>query len=290
MKHNKSPITLARPVLGTDVNRAIDSYVPVLLNDAQQATGLLRVRQIVRACGPKSVVEARTLLSTASRYLADVSSAAVLDPDRWIQDDAVAEWAHAQLRAGMLTQVLSNHLLILRRMLRVRAGLPARMPRHTASRMKRVPIGEQDRLQLELAMTAHEASALTYIAAIGANLVATNGVGWTVWLDGKNGAWMIKGAERCPIVDALISFATFYAGGVVPDGGWLELRDLSTKFEIDLDRSSSLVTFALLALQEQRSGVEVLNRHRLSRRTIQDVRPHLASVDPARSASLLRGV
>jgi hypothetical protein len=168
----RSPITLTYPTIAADVLLVIEQYAPVLLNTAHQPTGMVRIRQIVRGCGPTTAVEARTLLATASRYLAGFAPTSFHDPDRWIRHNLVASWAHAQQREGMSTPTLANRLTRLRRMLRVLAGLPARMPRNTKHRVPGVPLSGQERLHLELALAYDDASAVAYVASVGANLTA----------------------------------------------------------------------------------------------------------------------
>ncbi|MCY7380061.1 MAG: hypothetical protein LH467_12090, partial [Gemmatimonadaceae bacterium] len=136
------------PVVSTEIAVALQAYMPDLLTAAQILSGLGDLRNLVTRCEPVSVTDALVMMSSAARFLADVAPPDLLDVDRWMVEAEVTAWAHVQHREQMPSGTLSNHLQRLRRMLRVRRGLPARMGAGSVSSPERAPMNPADRLML----------------------------------------------------------------------------------------------------------------------------------------------
>ena len=278
------------PVVSAEIVAALAAYVPELLNAAQTLSGLADLRELVARCEPVSVVDALVMMSSASRFLADVAPPDVLDIYRWIIEAEVTAWAHVQHRGPMPSATLSNHLQRLRRMLRVRRGLPARMNVHNVAAPRRAPMSPTDRSTLEQQLTVLGGPvAAAYVTGVGAGavgavaeqamIIVTCGVAEVVMRDGT----------VLHVVAALQSMACALAGVVVEECSWSEVRGQATRLGVQVDKEIAVTTHAVLALSEAADLVSISRRHRITRRLIDRAVPCLALPDTAAIRAMLRG-
>jgi hypothetical protein len=261
----------------------VEGYSPALLSAAQATVALPVMRELVLACRPVSIDDARTMLATASRFVADVAPIGPFDPWRFFSEEVIIAWAYRQQRSGMPTQTLSNHLQRLRRFLRVQRGLPARMrlapsPRRDADLV--------DRMVLEpLLLDAPARVVAAYVAAIGAGRIASEAAGATV----RAAASVLSMPEGdVPIVGSLSDLAARVDGQVVIAADWGALRLFAASHDVRVDRYRARITHSLLVLEQGGPAADLVRANGITRRMIDDVRVLLAPVDPDRAAELLR--
>lgn len=261
---------------------------PALLTPAQIASGADRIRELVLLCQPPKANDALTMAATASRFFADVAPGDCVDVDALLTEAEVTRWAHTQLRNGMPCGTLSNHLVKLRRFLRVRRGLPARLgvvgePHRTSE-----PLNGVDRALLEIGLNEAGLVAM-YVATVGAGLAPGEAAGGVVVA--CNGGYCIKSASGFkPVVDALVSLAGSVEGTVLRESDWAQLRRVAKRMEIEFTMSRTRVTFAVLAVSPNDSAASLFKRYALTRRLVDSATPFLSEVtDAAALAVMLRG-
>jgi hypothetical protein len=73
LHHHPTARPLPTPTLTAEVTAAIACYEPRLLSPSQSESGLEQMRALIAACAPPSATDAITMLSTLSRFIADVA-------------------------------------------------------------------------------------------------------------------------------------------------------------------------------------------------------------------------
>jgi hypothetical protein len=261
------------------------------MTPAQRDSGLDAIRELVLACEPRAVGDARVMLATASKYFGDVAGD-VVDIDTQLTEFEVSRWSHAQLQAGMAKDTLLNHVGRLHRFLRVRRGLPARMavPRPQAEDSRALDDSQRMRWEHQLTGTQDCQLIAAYVVAVGAGRNGQRLSGTRI--ERRDGQVVAVASDRVkPIVDAVLPLAGMVVGVRVGAGAWAALRAHAADTGFVFDWDVSRATRALLAMREDRTGLELISRYRLTRRELDVTRPLLDPVDaPAVVAALRHGI
>lgn len=229
------------PSLPAVVRDAIAGYSPRALSGPLADHWLDPLKALVSQCEPVSDVDAVHMLSTASRYFADTQPPVSLTLAGALSDRRVTQWLHRALLNGMPPQTLSNHRQRLARFQRVLRGLPARMSVRGVERQPHDPLTEAHREALEHALVDRPELLAAYVAAVGANLIASAAVGETILVEGGHAR-----VGDTPIVHELTSLAAMVAGHTVNAGARERLRYSVQDGGVAFDRSVARATFAAL--------------------------------------------
>jgi hypothetical protein len=119
----------------------VAAYESALLTEQQAGWWVEDMRRIVLAAEPCSLDDASTMLASTARFLSDAAAPPVRTLAEMLTEVEVARWAHSRMAAGANPATMSNHLLRLRRLMRVQRGLPARIAVRGESRPSRDPLG-----------------------------------------------------------------------------------------------------------------------------------------------------
>lgn len=122
----------------SSIDARIGRYKPKSLTVKQARAVLSAIKGLVRRADMSSWTDARVLLATACRFVADETALGrACDVDVLFTEARVAEWSHRQKANGANLGTLQNDIGRLHRLVRVRGGLPARM-RVSRQRSQRV--------------------------------------------------------------------------------------------------------------------------------------------------------
>lgn len=288
MDTTKRILDLPIPAVSDDIRTVVARYQPALLSPAQAASGLPTIRHLILACAPLSVGDARSMFATAVRFLVDVGDPD-LDVDRCLTDLEVSRWLFTKVREGMPRQTVGNHRLRLARFLRVKRGLPARLPAASGGRRAAVPLDEVDRRLLSASLAQHRREVIAaFVAAVGADRVGAGAVGGAVEPDDEGFVW-VAGGERRRIVHEWWPLAADVVGVQVDSSAWAELRKAAALAGFRFDRHVARDTYVTCALLEPHCPVTLFRRYGLTRRMIDIVTPALPDPSSDAARTMLRG-
>ncbi len=277
-------------IVSNEIVAALEAYTPDLLTPAQIRSGLADLRVLVTRCEPVSVADALVMMSSAARYLADVAPSDVLDVDRWIVEADITAWAHVKHREQMPLGTLSNHLQRLRRMLRVRRGLPARMSVRNVPTIERPPMTTTDRWTLELLMSSLGGStAAAYVTGVGAGAVGTAAEDAMIVITGGVADVVMRDGTARRVVDALQPVANALADATVEEYSWSDVRGHASDLGILIDKEIAMSTHVVLALSEAADLVSIVRRHRITQKLIERAVPFLELPASEDIRTMLRG-
>ena len=266
MRFHPAPIeSLPTPTLAAEVAVAIAAYQPKLLTPAQATSGLADMRRLIAACQPNDGQDAKTMLASLVRFVADVGGDDV-DLDRLLVEWQVAQWQRRCAEDGMPDGTRSNHLQRLRRMMRVRLGLPARIQVRGASPTLASPLTEGERSQIEAALTADE-GACAYVAACGAGLNGQSAHGATFELI-DTVAHITAGTTTRRLLTPLQPFAQHLAGRSVGRTDWQRLGAVGLDIGVAVSSETMRATHAALAIAEPATMAELVSDFGVTRRQI----------------------
>lgn len=115
-------------VSDSSIDARIARYKPKSLTAKQAAAVLSAIKDLVRRADLSSWGDARVLLATACRFVADGAARGhACDVDVLFTEARVAEWSHREKANGANLGTLQNDIGRLHRLVRVHNGLPARM-------------------------------------------------------------------------------------------------------------------------------------------------------------------
>jgi len=255
----------------TAIEARIDGFQPRSLPPQLAAQVLPRLKELTRLAEPVSQIDAKHLLSTACRLIADTPHARFADDadvDAVLCDATVAAWSHVAQRSGMSPGVLANCLRFLNRLVRARKGLPARATSRRPSKAPAVLLDHQPLATLaeRLSRTDRPASAALLVAA-GAGLVATaDPVGVVI---GPHGAVeAVRLEQRAPITARWTKVARQLAGEVADPPAWARLRTAGTELGLQLNGPALRLRWAVDVVAEaptpQAAVQSGLSRHLLN--------------------------
>lgn len=254
----------------SDVASFIARYRP-RNSGPQLSAALPKMRELIAASQPISVVDARVMFSALGRFLADVAGDGPMDVDVLLTETEVSRWGHAVLRSGGHERSLSNDLGRLRRLLRVTANLPARMDRPTGGRRIGRGLSATARARLESELEqAPRGVAAAYVAAVGAGVIGQARCGRLETRGGR--PFVVTSDGDLDVVPALRAFAVRLDGTAIGSSDWRALRCFARALGIDMNSRITAVTHLRLALDEPTSYADLARRHwRLTQMTERDL-------------------
>ena len=267
------------------VEQQVAAYGTVSLSDVQATELLPGLRRLVLDADPSSPEDARVLLSSACRFLADVApeSGGVLAG--LLTEAKVARWSHVQKDAGMNVGTLKNHLARLGRLIRVSNGLPARMRTRSTGKDPEPPLEMGELSGLVECLDADVAAAL--VVGAGAGLVVPDSIDATVACDGTR-VVTSDGTEHV-VLDSWVPAARRVAGVTVTRDGWNRARAVAKRHEIALTADRLRLTWTVAVLGLPVSVGVLISSLGLTRRVLDRALPHLGSLPADTAAGWLRG-
>jgi len=244
------------------VAAAIDGYVPALFDADAYPLVVAEMRRLVGLAAPVSVNDAALMFASLSRLVADsLAMDGSADLDRVLTEDGVRRWRGWALANGAAASTVGNHVGKLKRFLRIKRGLPARM--ELRGQPKTPLVGFDWVAAIETVRPDRELVA-ALVVAVGAGCPASSGVGATVTAGTDGGPVVVLGdGESVPVLSALCEVAVTVVGVKVGAGAWDRLRKTTP-----VTARSARATFSALAGSESLSFRDVLGRYGLTRRDI----------------------
>jgi len=277
------------PEVRVEIEAYVASYRSELLSAGQAATMLPRMRALVLAAEPASALDARWMLGSLGRLLADVAPVEGGDVDEFLTDVEIARWANRQ---HVTTRTLSNNVGRLKRLLRVKAGLPARIRVLNRATLLPEPL-DDDRLDrvIDACRAAGEAACRGFAAAIGAGWMDRTVCGATFTCDSAGMWWMGVDDTRWAAHPIVGRVSSLMGDRVVRDGDWLELRQAAVSDRVFIDANVARQTFRRLVFSLDEPVATVMHRYRITSESVEALVPYLprlAVTDPT-SITALRG-
>jgi hypothetical protein len=277
------------PEVHTEIKTKIAAYQSKLLNPEQVATMLPRMRELVLAADPKSMRDAKCLLSTLARFLVDVVPAEGGNVDDFLTNVEIARWSNQQHGSKY---TLSQNLCWLKRLLRVKAGLPSQIRALHKVSLSPEPLNDnQLDLLINASIAAGEAACRGFAVAIGVGWMDHTSFGAT-FIQDDTAMWSMNSnnARRAahPIVDRVSSR---WGDGVVREGDWFEFRQAALRQQVHINDTIARQTFRRLVFALNESVAVLMRRYQISYKAIEALMPHLdcsVVIDDA-LISLLRG-
>jgi hypothetical protein len=207
------------------------AYRSTALNDAQHASAAARVAELVLAVPPVNAHEARVMASFVSRFLADVMPPGGGDPDEWLTEVHLARWTAqalgGQLAPGTVALVAKN----VRRVVRVKDGLPGKPGRTVHVRRAR-PVVDLD--VLAPAVAGDPAATAALVAGLGAGVTGAAAEGAVV--EQTDGGLVLRttGGDRLPLHNGTAHLAATAVGTPVTTAGRQRLVELATAAGVTL--------------------------------------------------------
>lgn len=196
------------------------AYRSKALNDAQHASASTRVAELVLAVPPANAHEARVMASFVSRFLADVMPPTGGDPDEWLTEVHLARWTaqalHGPLARGTITHVAKS----VRRVVRVKDGLPGKPGRTVHARRGRP---EVDLSVLGPAVAGDTGATAALVAGLGAGATGNTAEGAVVELVDDEPVLRTAGGDLLPLHNGTSTLAAAIVGTRVDDDGWQRL-------------------------------------------------------------------
>ena len=288
---NVKVLALPAPAVSPEIGDVVDRYVSAVLSEQQQQSVLAAIKHLVLACKPPTVTDARMMLATASRLVADTTSpdSVTVDLDVLLTDFVVGRWLHSLAMSDMTAGAVSNHQLRVKRFLRVMRGLPPRVSAPPAKRAATSGLDDLQRCVLEQNADHAGVQVLAgYVAAVGAGLIRSDADGAVFERVGDQ-VWLVGDSFRRRVVDDLAALASNLIGVRVTSQGWDDLRDVATCCGVQMNRDVARVTFTTLALRCEASLVVLMNDFAVTYRMIDSVAATSRVVEPEDYRAVLRG-
>lgn len=287
MEQNHAPTNPPAVALDASIEAAIAQYESKLLSRSQADSALVQMKELVGTCEPLSPTDAITMLSSLARFVADVGEDDI-DLTRLLVHLRVAQWANARTAAGMNHGTLSQHMLRLRRLMRVQCGLPARIGVRGAAKRASAPMSEADRERLEASFSHDSLGAMrAYVAAFGAHLIGGTAVAATFSFNVPASISTATGTRR--ILTPLQWLVPGIAGHDVGRDDWGLLRAHATSIGVRVNNAVARDTHAELAVREPTSLNELVVEFGVTRRQIDRGAASRRPVHPEVMRAVLRG-
>lgn len=276
------------PEVRAEIKTKIAAYQPKLLNPKQTATMLPRMRELVLATDPTSIADTIRTFSSLVRFLVDVVPAEGGNVDEFLTNVEIARWSNQQHGSK---KTLSQNLGRLKRLLRVKTGLPSQIRAlHKVSLSPKPLNDDQLDLVINASIAAGEAACRGFAVAIGTGWMDRTSFGATFTQD-DTAMWSMNSnnARRAahPIVDRV---STQWGDGVVREGDWFEFRQAAIKQQVHINETIARQTFRRLVFTLNEPVAVLMQRYRITSESIEALMPHLdRCVINDAAISLLRG-
>jgi hypothetical protein len=273
----------------SNIEAAIASYRPNCLDPTLATQALPRLRELVRATKPRSLMDATCQLSSGCRFLADVSDGTSCDVDELLTEEQVSRWSYSWKASGRPGGTLSNHLGRLNRLLRAKAGHAAQPHTARQQRDRRTPHDIDDLFLLGHTLAATDpAAAASILAGAGAGVVVPEVVGVTCRTDGM----ALIGADMTmhEICESWQDLAKQLAGVTIDEEAWQRARNHASATAFGpLDYRRLRLTWVLTVLNRDEPLAATLATTGLGRTRLDGARAHLPELDAETVTDLLRG-
>lgn len=267
------------------IHEWINRYEPRLLSPHQRTHLLPRLRELVVAAEFPTLNYARTAMSRAVRFIADMASPEVVDLGEVLSEVNVAAWSHG--RAGRRTPS-PQEVSSVRRLLGLAQDLGPR--RETAAAAPRtLPEFTADEFEVLAGVARSDADMRMLVAVVGAGVWGpetddayidiVDDVPWVLLADGARRAADPALLEVLPTVPA----------GRVRMEGWNNLTRRASRRGVKLTQYRSRDAWAARMLRKAQPAVEVIRDLGIHRDTIAAVAPLLELPAPEEIREMLRG-
>ena len=268
----------------------LDGYQTRLLRPTQAEALLPELRRLVAAVPPTSRQDAKVLMSSACRFLADVSRDRDGDLDALLTDVEVARWSHMQKAGSMPDGTLANHLGRLQRLLRVRQGLPGRIAVRGEGRSPEPPYSPGEAAALVAAgFGAGSGPGAAVVALLGAGVAVPDSVGSRLSVeDGRLRCMTADGTVRT-VVAAVAALAPSESASSTTKDDWQLARQAADEAGLTLSVNRGRQTWRVLSLCEDRPVADIMRATGIGAKALDATRPHLPAVPASAVDALLRG-
>lgn len=196
------------------------TYRSTALNDAQHAAAATRVAELVLAVPPANAHEARVMASFVSRFLADVMPPTGGDPDEWLTEVHLARWSARAIRGHLTPRTASSVCTAVRRVVRVKDGLPGKPGRTVHPRRGRP---EVDLSVLGPAVAGDAGATAALVAGLGAGVTGNAAKGAVVDMVDDVPVLRTAGGDVLPLHNGTAELAATVVGTTVDQTGWQRL-------------------------------------------------------------------
>lgn len=276
--------------LPDEVKTYLDGYQTRLLNPTQAEALLPELRRLVAAVPPTSRQDAKVLMSSACRFLAEVSRNRDGDLAGLLTDVEVARWSHVQKAGSMSDGTLANHLGRLQRLLRVRRGLPGRIAVRGESCPPEPPYSPGEVAALVAAgFGAGDGAGAVVVALLGAGVAIPDSVGSRLGVeDGRLRCVTADGTLRT-VVAAVAALTPSQSASSTTTDDWQLARQAADEAGLTLSVNRGRQTWRVLSLCEDRPVADIMRATGIGAKALDATRPHLPAVPASTVDALLRG-
>jgi hypothetical protein len=246
------------------------------------------MKALVLRSEPINAPDARAMIGTLCRFVADVAPAAGCALVDLVTDTQVAVWnssKHDQYGTG---RSLSVYVGRMRRLLRVMNGLPARIDAPRSRRATQAPLSDAAYEELlEVCADGGGGAWRAFAAGFGAGAPGASAVGAVFETDGLGTVLRLASGERRRVL-AEIAAVDGLVGVTVRDGDWAELRRLGDTY---ISAPVVLQTFRKRVVLQPYALKDLYRWYALSMTQLDAIAahlPHVNTTDPAVTA-MLRG-
>lgn len=276
--------------LPDDIRTYLDGYRTKLLSPAQAEAVLPALRMLVAAVPPTRREDAKGLMSSACRFLADVSCDRPCDLDLLLTDAEVASWSHVQKAGQMSDGTLANHLGRLECLLRVRRGLPGRIAVRGAGTQPEPPYSLDEMAALvAAAFGAGDGPGAAVVALLGAGVAVPDSVGARLAVDDAALRCLTADGVGRTVVAAIAALVPSHLGSSTSKDDWQLARRAADHAGLVLSVNRGRQTWRVLSLREARPVAQIMRTADLGDKALNAALPHLPPVAASVADTLLRG-
>ncbi len=267
-------------------------YTSPLIDEAQAAAWLPRLRELALAVPPTDTEDARGMLSAGVRFMVEMTATASVPPpvDEVLDTERISRWAYRAVGSGLSGETVRHYTARLHRLERVRRGLPGRLRGVAVERTPSTPMSvDEVETVLEACRASDVAVLAAAVAALGAGRTQHEAVGGAVGRIGER--WVFVSPDGVPfdVVPQLADAALEVAGVRVPAWSWIRVRRCADAAGIPLTGAAARQTFRLMALSVDAPVGALLVRFGLTKEALIKIQPFLPDIAPEQAKALLRG-
>ena len=248
----------------------------VLIEEQRERFGP-RLRELVLAMQPSSIVDARAALGTAVVFLAgvDIGDSTV---DDLLTDANVASWTAGLLRQGTPIGTVENHIGRLERLLRAKRELPGRIRVQESNATPVQGYTDDEMATLKAAAVAASVHAVRgFAASIGLGRLDVESGTFT----NMDGCWWLvhRNGTRERVLPLVAELADAWGDGRVRDGDVDAFRVVARDLGMNVDRHLVGHTFRRCAFELRMPTPEVLSSFKIAASSIESVRHAWQPID-----------